>query len=112
MRHVIAKYIKKRARGIKVTWIRIWKSRRNPNSAVIRLNVEDNDQANLLERRSFWPRGVTCRPWRDNNDRDDRYSRRVHTVEYRGDSMLPIYGRSDIDDYNPYSPLRNHVNLD
>ena len=111
-RHVIAKYIKKRARGIKVTWIRIWKSRRNPNSAVIRLNVEDNDQANLLERRSFWPRGVTCRPWRDNNDRDDRYSRRVHTVEYRGDSMLPIYGRSDIDDYNPYSPLRNHVNLD
>ena len=111
-RQVIAKYIKKRARGIKVTWIRIWKSRRNPNSVVIRLNVEDNDQAKLLERRSFWPRGVTCRPWRDNNERDDRYSRRAHTLDYRGDSMHPIYGRSDIDDYNPYSPLRSHVNMD
>ena len=78
-RQVIAKYVKKRARGIKVTRIRIWKSRRNPNSVVIRLNVEDNDQAKLLERRSFWPRGVTCRPWRDNNERDDRYSMRAHT---------------------------------
>ena len=41
-------------RGPTVTWVRIWN---------IRLNVEDNEYAQFLESGTFWPRGVTCRPW-------------------------------------------------
>ena len=65
----------------------------------------------LLENRSFWPRGVTCRPWVNGSGR--------HTSRYGEDSRSQsdqlsrhIHGRSDIDDYNPYSPLRDYHNLD
>ena len=64
---------------------------------------------------SFWPRGVTCRPWFDRNERNrernttSRDTGRGYTNDIRSRYM---YGRSDIDDYNPYSPLRNRANID
>ncbi|MCG8048789.1 MAG: hypothetical protein N0E48_24800 [Candidatus Thiodiazotropha endolucinida] len=104
-RQAITSYVNKR--GPTVTWIRIWQSKRNPNNVVIRLNVEDNYLVHLLESRSFWPRGVTCRPWRDRND---RASNRNPTSLYRGETTRDLYGRSDIDEYNPFSPLRDETN--
>ena len=106
-----------------MSFIRIWHSRRNARNIVIRLNVEDNEFADLVESPTFWPRGVTCRPWRNRNeenrnernrnrgttDRSLLYREWVHSYDPRG---RQIYGRSDIDDYNPYSPLRDQVNLD
>lgn len=106
-RDVIANYVN--IRGPTVTWVRIWTSKRNPNNVVIRLNVEDNYLAQLLESRSFWPRGVTCRPWRDRND---RVSNRRAALVNRDEITRTLYGRSDIDDFNPYSPLRDDANWD
>ena len=106
-RQVITSYVSKR--GPTVTWVRIWKSKRNATNVVIRLNVEDNYLATLLESRSFWPRGVTCRPSRDRND---RAAYRKPTSGYRDETTRNLYGPSDIDDYNPFSPLRDEANWD
>lgn len=104
-RKLIEQYVRKR--GPTVTWVRIWRSKRNANSLVIRLNVEDNQYAEFLEHSTFWPRGVICRPWINRNElnsdkSDDYYQQRTRYT----------YGRSDVDDYNPYSPLRDASNLD
>lgn len=40
-------------RGPSVTWVRIWHSRRNPNSVVIRLNIEDNNYAECITSPNF-----------------------------------------------------------
>ena len=98
-------------RGPSVTWVRIWNSKRRPNNVIIRLNVEDNEYAQLLENRSFWPRGVTCRPWVNGSGRHN--SRYGEDSRSQSDQLSRhIHGRSDIDDYNPYSPLRDYHNLD
>ena len=34
-----------RRRGVKVSWVRIWPSKRDLDSVVVRLNVEDNQNA-------------------------------------------------------------------
>ena len=107
----VAQYANKR--GPTVTFIRIWHSRRKANNVVIRLNVEDNGFADWVVSSTFWPRGVTCRPWFDRNERIGSVIRLPMTRA--GDIRIRsryIYGRSDIDDYNPYSPLRDRVNMD
>ncbi|MEW8562289.1 MAG: hypothetical protein AB2541_09295 [Candidatus Thiodiazotropha sp.] len=102
-------------RGPTVTWIRIWHSKRNPNNVVVRLNVEDNSSAHRVEGRSFWPPGVICKPW---VNRSERHNERQYSISsQRSDyeqvrSSTFMYGRSDIDDYNPYSPLRDDANID
>ena len=50
-RQRIENYVNRR--GPTVTWIRIWNSKRRPNNVIIRLNVEDNDRAKLLESATF-----------------------------------------------------------
>lgn len=93
--------------GPTVTWVRIWRSKRNPNSVVIRLNVEDNEYAQCVSDPNFWPRGVICRPWVNRNGYGpDR--RNANKYEYG----RQLYGRSDVDDYNPWSPLRDQSNVD
>ena len=57
----IARYVNRR--GPTVTFVRIWHSKRNKRNVVIRLNIEDNASAALVESPAFWPRGVRCRPW-------------------------------------------------
>ena len=39
-----------RRRGVKVSWVRIWPSKRDPDCVVVRLNVEDNQNALHLEK--------------------------------------------------------------
>ena len=104
---VISKYVSRR--GPTVKWVSIWKSKRDPDNVVIRLNVEDNSNAQqLIEGSGFWPRGVRCRPWRDR-----RYNKAAsngnHSSGYRNEALPPAYGGSEIDDYNPYFPLRNEA---
>lgn len=85
----IETYVRKR--GVKVTWVRIWPSKRNPNNVVIRVNVEDNCNVQLLEKRSFWPRGVICRPWVDHHERSYRQqsqSYSQHTGNNRDTNMV------------------------
>ena len=81
--------------------MRIWHSKRNKRDVVIRLNIEDNGSADLVETPTFWPRGVRCRPWLDRNERyhnhnkTHRYHRRTPYVPRFGHA----FGRSDVDDY-------------
>ena len=44
---LIRNFVSKRSPS--VTWVRIWHSRRNPNSVVIMLNIEDNIMLNVLQ---------------------------------------------------------------
>ena len=104
----ISRYVKKR--GPTTSFISIWKSKRNLNNAVIRLNLEDDGLADMVLSPSFWPRGVTCRPWLGRNDRNkDRHTLSSDIVN-NDRTERPIFGRSDIDDYNPFSPLRDQAN--
>ena len=85
----IFRYINKR--GPTVTWIRAWPSKRNPNSAIIRLNVVDNHASSILLDKSFWPKGVICRPWKN---RQSRYQ----NAGFRSQQTY-MQGRSDFDEY-------------
>ena len=102
----IEQYVRKR-HGPTVTWVSIWRSRRDRDSVVIRLNVEDNEYTNLIESSRFWPRGVICRPWYDRTDDRSRNRR-----DFNQHARYNYYGRSDVDEYNPFSPLRDGANLD
>ena len=42
---------------------------KNYDETVIRLNVVDNLNADLLPDRYFWPAGVICRPWKNKAER-------------------------------------------
>lgn len=52
-----------------VTQVRIWNSMKNYDETVIRLNVVDNLNADLLPDRYFWPAVVICRPWKNKAER-------------------------------------------
>ena len=92
--------------------LRIWHSKRNKRDVVIRLNIEDNGSADLVETPTFWPCGVRCRPWLDrneryhNHDKTHRYQRHTLYVPRVGHA----FGRSNVDDYNPFSPLSDQGN--
>lgn len=112
-RHRIEQYVNRR--GPTVTWIRMWKSKRNSRNMVIRLNVEDNEYASYVEESTFWPPGVTCRPWVDRSERSrgmGGYSREWAPGYNDHQIDRNLYGRADIDEYNPYSPLRDESNID
>ena len=104
--NAIEQYVGKR-HGSTVTWVSIWLSRRDRDSVVIRLNVEDNEYTHLVENSRFWPRGVICRPWCDRTDDRPRNRR-----DFNQRTRYNYYGRSDVDEYNPFSPLRDGANLD
>lgn len=95
--------------------MRIWQSRRNFDEAVVRLNVVDDSNAGLLLDSEFWPAGVICRPWKSKSERlsasnGSRY--RSSRKGYSSRWALPTFGRSDVDEYNPFSPLRDPLNID
>ena len=105
----IARYVKRR--GPTPSYISIWKSKRNVNNVVIRLNVEDNGLADWVLSPTFWPRGVTCRPWLDRNERNKGRYKPPRDSGNMNTTRKQLFGRSDIDDYNPFSPLRDPANL-
>ncbi|WAR25460.1 hypothetical protein MAR_011164 [Mya arenaria] len=57
----LAKYINDQ--GLKVTNILIMRKRRF-NNVVIRINLEDDGQADNILKEDFWPSGIVCRPWK------------------------------------------------
>ena len=105
----ISRYVKKR--GPTPSYISIWKSKRNVNNVVIRLNVEDNGLADWVLSPTFWPPGVTCRPWLDRNERNKGRYKPPRDSGNLNANRKQLFGRSDIDDYNPFSPLRDPANL-
>lgn len=112
-RNKIYNFVNKR--GPTVTWVRIWQSRRNFDEAVVRLNVVDDSNAGLLLDSEFWPAGVICRPWKSKSERlsasnGSRY--RSSRKGYSSRWARPTFGRSDVDEYNPFSPLRDPLNTD
>lgn len=50
-------------RGPKVTMIRKFTSRKRPNKAILRINIEANEYADLVMEDGFWPRDIVCRRW-------------------------------------------------
>ncbi|MES9880149.1 MAG: hypothetical protein ABW185_04630 [Sedimenticola sp.] len=90
-------------RGPSVTTINIFRNRRNPGAVTIRLNVESDSQCRLIEDPYFWPDGIICKPWVNNN----RYRAGNNRGSYRSargsrfnrnDSDIPDY----VNEYNPY----------
>lgn len=61
-------------RGPKVTMMRKFISRRNPNKSGIRLYVESNDYADLVLEDGFWPKDIVCRPWLSRGSLRNRYN--------------------------------------
>ena len=57
----IYRYVNRR--GLKVTKVKLFPSRRSADDVIIQLNVEDNMQCELLEQKGFWPRDIICKPW-------------------------------------------------
>ena len=88
--------------------MRIWHDKRNKRNVVIRLNIEDNASAALVESPSVWPRGVRWRPWLDRNElnqvRDATYRQRDSKHKPR---ERQVFSRSNVDTYNPFAPLRD-----
>ncbi len=93
-------------RGVSVTTIRIFRQKRY-RGIVIRLNVEANNNASLVEDPYFWPRGVTCRPWVSQY----RYETQKHVGREGGNGSSwsgETYSRQGqeyphyVDMYNPY----------
>lgn len=81
---------------------------------VIRLNVEDDDNVNLLDDPHFWPDGVICRPWVSNFQHRTRGDNRWRRGPDR--SVGPSHERPVTDtqygawsDYNPYDNLHSEV---
>lgn len=109
----IGRYVS--AQGPKVTNVSIFRNK-TYNSAVIRVNVEDDENASLLvDDRSFWPRGIICRPWMPKNRHNRRYPDRRQTSgdSYKRAGVAPYSGgeraRSSNGDFNPYSVLNTEV---
>jgi len=72
--NVIAMYVM--SRGPKVSKINIFGNNSRP--PVIRLNLEDDGNADMVTEFGFWPEGIVCRPWVSK----PRYrSRNVNTYE-------------------------------
>ncbi len=99
-------------RGPSVTMVRIFKSKRNQESVVIRLNVEPDVNANLIEQQYFWPQHVVCRPWVNRGSANNRrgYKKRNTTTMNNMGSSQSTFRRNVntfsslryIDEYNPY----------
>ena len=55
------------------------------------LNVENNDEAALLNDVNFWPRHIVCRPWLLFNSYDKRSSRiQGNTAKKVKDTLVVI----------------------
>ena len=75
----------------------------------------NNSNADLLLDRYFWPAGVIYKPWKNKAERLAAYRvnrYRSNPRDYISSRTRSTFGRSDIDDYNPYSPLRDSLNID
>lgn len=99
----------------------IFRARKSGNT-VIRVNVEDDGNAEFLTDYYFWPDGVTCRPWLSRHEyqtnRDDRSIRTNGKLPRRSAQRGREYGQrtsgqvregDDFSDPNPYAVLSTDI---
>ncbi|MES9883124.1 MAG: hypothetical protein ABW185_19845, partial [Sedimenticola sp.] len=104
---VIYRYVQKR--GPTPTMVRIFPMRQR-YGVVIRLNVEDDESAHLLDTPQFWPRKIVCRPWLSRGMRESsRYNRRNNPPNDTENqhSVAHNYGS-----YNMYEELNTSNSVD
>ena len=116
-------YIKRTNPKIKVTHIQIFRNYKY-DTASVKLNVEDNEFAVVLDDPYFWPRGLRCKTWVSRNKyKGDRHSQYRPSLESHGRQSYEKsrqrsswHGDNDYEyraystmthDYNPYLCLEN-----
>ena len=67
-------FIKRRDHKIKVTHVQIFRNYKY-DTASVKLNVEDDENAQVLDYPYFWPKGLRCKPWVSHN----KYKGNSHT---------------------------------
>lgn len=93
-------------KGPKVSKVTIFRNRLKPT--VIRLNVEDDDNAHLVESEGFWPDGVVCRPWLTQTQYQSRFGN--HSNQRRQRRNADVHqDDDDLADINPYACIRVDV---
>ena len=120
--NMVSQYVSKK--GPKVTQVIVFRNYRY-GTATVKLNVENDKNAVLLEDPYFWAEGLICKPWvthrrlrsngpsqTDNNNLSDfvkpktgrykRWSRSNGSYGKQDYGHNINYQRSDINDYNPY----------
>ena len=73
---LITRYVERR--NVTVTWVTIFPIK-NSHQITIRLNVEENNNADNVTEDWFWPRNVTCRPWESWNSYKTKMDNRRHS---------------------------------
>lgn len=106
-------------KGPKVTMVRIFPSRRQSDRVIIRLNVEADDNAELVTKRRFWPKGIVCRPWLSRAALQKRHGdhpplehqeyNRTQRGQYVKQSSNGYYDFTGIETYNRYDTLNVDV---
>ena len=108
---LITRYVERR--NVTVTWVTIFKIK-NSNRITIRLNVEENSNADCVTEDWFWPRNVTCRLWESWNSykgkiRDRRQSRQNDRArDYDSETYHGQYRHRD----NGYSSGNRRIDND
>ena len=59
------------SQSVRVTYLRLFKSKHNSRIVSAKLNVDENS-ADVVEARDFWPEGVNCRRWLSNFEWNQR----------------------------------------
>lgn len=104
-------------RGIKVSMVRIFACKRSPGDVIIRVNIEEGDNSSHIEQSSFWPEGVSCKPWLNRSTIKGGRNPPMHRrpAFYNSEDQYRYAGTvtgfqcpSDIETYNIY----NHLGLD
>ena len=81
------------------------------NSVVVRLNVEDNYDAERLDDPWFWPEGIVCKPWLSRNmlsNRSNRFNTQTDNRTY-GNRKLHVDSSYSIENRNRFSALAHEI---
>jgi hypothetical protein len=121
--NTLYKYITEK--GPTVSSLRIFPVRKSPNKVVIRLNLEDNCDANNVLEQNFWPRFVKCVPWKSRTELkrsrrctendpvcktrhfDEEDAQRINVEEDR--CFWHEYSNGDTFSMNRYEPLSTDI---
>ena len=77
----IYRYVSRR--GLKVTKVKLFPSRRSDDDVIIQLNVEDNTESEFIEQKGFWPRNIICKPWMTRSELTNRRFNRELAPRFR-----------------------------
>ena len=112
---LITRYVERR--NVTVTWVTIFPIK-NSHIITIRLNVEENDNADYVTEDWFWPRNVTCRPWESWNSYKTKMNNRRHSrqndrsLDDEEDAYTRRHSSYRANGYNRSSHNTNHSDND